>query len=63
MNYPEEISLREKCRKILDSSVFAHSAFIFSVEMYITLKVKIAWFYKILLVIQKSVCYNSEKGT
>jgi hypothetical protein len=62
MNYPEKTSLRRKFRKVLYSSVLAHSAFIFSVEMYITLKVKMAWSHKIVVVAQKFVCYNSEEG-
>jgi len=58
MNYPEEASLRRKCGKNLYSIVLAHSAFIFSVEIYITLKLKMAWSHKIVVVTHKAVWYN-----
>jgi hypothetical protein len=40
----------------------ANSAFIFNVEMYITLKVKMVWSLKISVVIHKALWYNSEIG-
>jgi hypothetical protein len=58
MNYPEEPSLRRKCEKNLYSSVLVYSAFTFSVEIYITLKLKMAWSCKIMVVIHQAVWYN-----